>query len=219
MATRILLVAAIVAACAHSLAVAQEVATDAERTYGELRSAKDARTRLLGERWSNLIRLQEWNDATGKFATTAKYVEHDPELQWVKLRMIKGTGANRVVKDVTIPVAKLSKTCQSRVRQISVLREKVATAAIEAAKAKEADATEAAGNTDIAGQPDLTEPAVEEASFDGERATGPPQADVVSASERPPLPARLPPLPAGPIGPSNPPAENSSTPQADDSHR
>lgn len=116
-----------------------EMATEAERTYHQLRAAKDARTQLLGDRWYNLIRSQEWKSLDGKFVTTAKYVEHDPDLAWVKLRVIKGTGADRVVKDVTVPVAKLSKTCQSRVRQISVLTDKVAEAAVEAEAAKKAD--------------------------------------------------------------------------------
>ena len=117
MRTRILLLFALVVPCAPSLVVAQqELATDAERTYRELRSAKDAKSRLLAERWNNLIRLQEWTDISGENSTTAKYVDHDPNLAWVKLRAIKGTGANRVVKDLEVPVAKLSKTCQSRVR-------------------------------------------------------------------------------------------------------
>ena len=50
----------------------------------------------------------------------------------------QGTGDKRVVKDVTIPLEKLSKVCQARVRQISVLSEKVAeAAAAEKEKAKE----------------------------------------------------------------------------------
>lgn len=125
--------------------VAQPIATDAERTYRDLRFAKDTRTRLLGERWYNLVKKQEWTDATGKFTTTAKYVEHDPNLEWVKLRVVKGTGADQVVRDIQIPVAKLSKTCQSRVRQISVLTQKVATAAAELKETKEADAARLEG--------------------------------------------------------------------------
>ena len=216
MATRNLLAVALVVACAHSVAFAQQVATDAERTYRELRSAKDARTRLLAERWNNLVRLQEWNDATGKFTVTAKYLEHDPDLAWVKLRMIKGTGANRVVKDLQIPVAKLSKTCQSRVRQISVLSDKVAAAAVEVANAKEADASEAAGQGEGFEDRGFVEPGVEgagveEASYLDDRAPGMPPANVVPASERPPLPALLPPLPAGPIGAAPPPSPDAST--------
>jgi hypothetical protein len=140
MAVRAMAIVGFVYLCAAAaFCVAAELTTEAERTYQQLRAAKVARTQLLGERWNNLIRSQEWKSLDGKFVTTAKYVEHDPDLAWVKLRVIKGTGADRVVKDVTVPVAKLSKTCQSRVRQISVLTDKVAEAAVEAEAAKKAD--------------------------------------------------------------------------------
>ncbi len=110
---------------------AEEISTDAERCYRDLHDADNVKTKLLAERWYNVIKLQEWTNGTGQFTATAKYLDHDPDLAWVKLRIIQGTGEQRVVKDVTIPTAKLSKTCQSRVRQISVLTEKVSTAANE----------------------------------------------------------------------------------------
>lgn len=112
---------------------AQELATDAERRYSELRNSQDVKRKLLADRWRNVTRQQEWSDTTGKFKTSAKYVEHDPQLAWVKLRVIQGTGSKRIVKDVQIPMEKLSKSCQARVRQIATLSEKM-TASIEAEK-------------------------------------------------------------------------------------
>jgi hypothetical protein len=52
-------------------------------------------------------------------------VSHDPDLKWVKLATVRGTGAARTTREVTVEVAKLNKTCQSRVRQISVLQTKL----------------------------------------------------------------------------------------------
>jgi len=118
---------------------AQEMTTDAERSWAELRNSQDVKRKLLADRWRNVTRQQDWGDATGKFKTSAKYVEHDPQLAWVKLRVIQGTGSKRVVKDVQIPLEKLSKTCQSRVRQIATLSEKIAAAIEEEKKAAEDD--------------------------------------------------------------------------------
>jgi hypothetical protein len=119
-----------------AVATAEELATDAERLWRDLRSSSDVRTKLLAERWYNVVKLQEWSNDTGKFTTNAKYLEHDPDLGWVKLRIIQGTGRERVVKEVTIPLAKLSKTCQARVRQIHALSAKLAEAKVEEEKRK-----------------------------------------------------------------------------------
>lgn len=124
---------------------AQELTTDADRSWRELRNSQDVRRKLLAERWRSVTRQQEWSDATGKFKTSAKYVEHDPELAWVKLRVISGTGTKRVVKDVQIPLEKLSKSGQARVRQIANLSEKI-TAAIEEEKKAEEEKEEGAGS-------------------------------------------------------------------------
>ena len=99
----------------------------------------------MADRWYGVIKLQEWGDASGKFKTTAKYVEHDPNLAWVKLRVIQGVGDKRVVKDVTIPLEKLSKSCQARVRQIGVLSEKVAEAVAEEQEDEDEDETDGGG--------------------------------------------------------------------------
>jgi len=108
-------------------AVAQETppdgtqAPDTAKTYLDLRRSKDRTTQLLAERYFNLVKLQEWSDLTGKFKTTAKYVEHDPNLTWVKLEIVRGR--ERTTRQ--IPVEKLSKTCQSRVKQIDLIQKKL----------------------------------------------------------------------------------------------
>ena len=128
---RLLVLAAMLLSLAARTLSAQELATDAERSYRQLRKSHDTQTQLLAERWYGAIKLQVWTDATGKFSTTAKYLEHDPDFAWVKLRIIQGSGDERVVREVTIPVSKLSKVCQARVRRIGVLAEKVAAAVTE----------------------------------------------------------------------------------------
>ena len=100
-------------------------ATPAEKSYLLLRSSKDTKTQLLAKRWYGLIQLQEWTDATGKFQSTAKYLEQDDKQGTVKLRVIKGSGKDQVITDRTISVDKLNKECQSRVKQIAFLAEKV----------------------------------------------------------------------------------------------
>ncbi|MEX2307831.1 MAG: hypothetical protein WD738_09585 [Pirellulales bacterium] len=102
-----------------------EPTAEKEKTYFDLRRSNNRTTSLIAERYFNLARLQEWSDVTGKSKVTAKYLEHDPELEWVKLQMVRGRGADRVVQEKAVPVAKLSKTCQSRVRQIATLQKKL----------------------------------------------------------------------------------------------
>jgi hypothetical protein len=103
-------------------------ATDAEKSYLALRKSKDVKTQLLAERWYGLVQLREWSDTSGKFKTSAKYVEQDDKEGTVKLRVIKGSGSDQVVKDKTIAIDKLSKECQSRVKQIAFLADKVSDA-------------------------------------------------------------------------------------------
>jgi hypothetical protein len=109
---------------------AQETAPDADEasrptTYFDLRRSNDRTARLTAERYFTLVRLQEWSDVTGKSTVMAKYVEHDPELQWVKLEAVRVRDGKRQVGEVTVPVEKLSKTCQSRVKQIDILQKKL----------------------------------------------------------------------------------------------
>jgi hypothetical protein len=140
MMKRWLVIAVCLCATAASVATAQEVTkemtTDAERSWRDLRGSDDVKSKLMAERWYGVIKQQDWSDKSGKFKTSAKYLAHDPKLAWVKLRVIQGAGAKRVVKDVQIPLEKLSPACQSRVRTISVLTEKMAEA-IEKEKKKE----------------------------------------------------------------------------------
>lgn len=138
-APRIAIALFVVLATAH-LSIAQET-TDAERLYFKAHRSDDRMTQLLGERWYGLVKLQEWTDATGKFHTQAKYVEHDSELKWVKLRAVKEGEEGRVVKDLTIPVEKLDKRGQSRVRQIAFLESKL-TESIAAAEAAEEESSQ-----------------------------------------------------------------------------
>ena len=72
-------------------------------------------------------------------------------MKWVKLRVVQGSGDKRVVKDITIPLEKLNKTCQSRVRQIDVLTEKIAEAATAEEESGATDADVAAG--EMPGEP------------------------------------------------------------------
>jgi len=212
-----LILAAIVIGWAVQNASAQGLATDAERSYRDLRKSHDTKSQLLAERWYGAVKLQQWTDATGRFKTTAKYLEHDPDLAWVKLRVIEGSGDQRIVKEVTIPLEKLSKACQSRVRRISVLSEKVA-AAIEAEKdAEKSDALDEGHAGEMTAS---SASAGEQRDGSGGRAAGLAgiDADEVraeggprrprparTATRRPsptatdstPLPALLPPLPGG----------------------
>src|SRR5690606_28054691 len=106
-------------------ATAADSATEEQSRYSVLRRSKDRARQLAGERYYNLVKLQPWTDATGKFRTTARYVEHDPDLNWVKLEAARGRGQDRAVKLIQVPVEKLSTQCQSRVRQIARLQPKL----------------------------------------------------------------------------------------------
>jgi hypothetical protein len=112
--------------------------TPAEKSYLLLRDSKDTKTQLLAKRWYGLVQLQDWTDATGKFQSTAKYLEQDEKQGTVKLRVIKGSGKDQVVTDRTISVDKLNKECQARVKQIAFLAAKVEEA--EKAEAEKAAA-------------------------------------------------------------------------------
>ncbi len=145
MIRRWLALVALILSAATAAAAPLETVTDAERNWREVRGSDDVKTKRMAERWYGAIKLQEWGDASGKFKTTAKYVEHDPNMAWVKLRVIQGVGDTRVVKDVTIPLDKLSKSCQARVRTIGVLSEKVAEAIVEEQEQEAEDETDGGG--------------------------------------------------------------------------
>jgi hypothetical protein len=198
-------------------AAAVERTTDAERSYRAIRYSNDAATHLLAERWYGLVRLQEWTDASGRFKTRAKYVEHDPSLAWVKLRVIQGSGDERLVKDIQVAVEKLSPICKSRVRQIAVLSEKVAAAVTKEQEAETAEGDPGAGDAPIDSRdsfgregddrPSGGPPPGRDADLDrsggglespdaaGDGRGGPPFAPPRPSGQ--PLPAMLPPVPGG----------------------
>ena len=123
---------------AQEAAPAEETSSD-DNPYLSLRRSKNRATQLAAERYLNLVKLQEWSDHTGKFKTMGKYVAHDPNLQWVRLEVSRGSGKSRVTKEVQVPVAKLSTACQFRVRQISRLQPKLDELAASEAKEAEED--------------------------------------------------------------------------------
>jgi hypothetical protein len=90
-----------------------------------LRRSKNRATKSVADRYFYLVRAQEWTSLNGKSKVVAKYVAHDPDLKWVKLSTVKGTGASRVTREITVDVAKLNKACQSRVKQIDTLQKKL----------------------------------------------------------------------------------------------
>jgi len=99
-------------------------ATSAESKYAEMRKSRDRVTQQWAERYYNLVKLQEWVSDKGT-KIKAKYVSHDPELKSITLATAKGNGADRVLKEVTVPVERLNKTGQSRVKQIDAAQKKL----------------------------------------------------------------------------------------------
>lgn len=99
-----------------------------DKFYYDLSQSKDPKDRVIksmAERYLGLVKIQEWSDLSGKFRTVAHYVRHDPNLTTVTIESVKGRGADRTTKEITVPVEKLSKTCQSRVKQIDTMQEKL----------------------------------------------------------------------------------------------
>lgn len=91
----------------------------------EPKDQKDRSVKSLAERYVVLVKVQEWSDLNGKFKTVAHYVKHASDLSTVTIETFKGRGADRQTKEVTVPVDKLSKNCQSRVKQIDTLQKKI----------------------------------------------------------------------------------------------
>jgi hypothetical protein len=122
------LLAVIVMLTTTAAARAQESSSgegETPKTYYDLRRSNDRTTRLNAERYLMLVTLQEWSDVTGKSKVMAKYLEHDPDFAWVKLQAVREQDGKRVAKEITVPLEKLSKKSQSRVRQIAKLQEKL----------------------------------------------------------------------------------------------
>ena len=143
-----LVVALLIAFTLVGSAIAQETpagtessAAEEEKTYHDLRRSKNRATKSAADRYFYLVRAQEWTSLNGK-KVVAKYVAHDPNLKWVKLSAVKGSGPNRVTREVTVDVAKLSKACQSRVKQIDTLQKKLDELKV---KEEEGDSEQASG--------------------------------------------------------------------------
>ena len=117
--------------CALSYAAAAEP-TAAEKQYDRLKDAEKHNDKLLAERWHKLVRQRQWVDSTGKHKTYARYVDHDPQGQWVKLLVLVKKGDEQSYKEGTIPLARLSKNDQALVKRIGIVRKQVETALADA---------------------------------------------------------------------------------------
>jgi hypothetical protein len=103
----------------------EQKAATSDNPYAELTKSKDSKTKGLADRYGNLIKYQEWGTASGK-SIVAKYVSHDPDMKHVKLAVPgKGTGKDRATQEYDVPIEKLNKTSQSRVKQIDTLQKKL----------------------------------------------------------------------------------------------
>ena len=85
-----------------------EAAADPAKKYSDLKKSKDRAIKALADRYDDLIGVQEWIDASGKHKTKARYVEHDPDLKWVKLSVSTGSGIKATVKESTVQLAALT---------------------------------------------------------------------------------------------------------------
>lgn len=144
-----------------------EDATESDGSYLDLRKSEDRLTRQLAERYYNLVKMQEWSSDKGT-KITAKYVSHTPNLSSVTLSVARREGGQRTMKEMAVPVTRLSKTCQSRVKQISVLQVKLDELASGAAAS--ADGAAAAGGPEDTGSPMVDERGVDPRPRAGRRA-------------------------------------------------
>jgi hypothetical protein len=96
-----------------------------DKFYFDLNKSEDRSIRATVERYIALVKVQEWSDLSGKFKAVAHYVKHEPNLSTVTIAVMKGSGADRAAEEKTVPVDKLSKTCQVRVKQIDLLQKKL----------------------------------------------------------------------------------------------
>ena len=113
---------------------APPAADGVDKFYFDLSKSEDRALKSMAERYINLVKLQEWNDLSGNHRTVAHYVRHEPNLSMVTIEVVKGRGAERTTEQKTVPVDKLSKTCQSRIKQIDTLQKKLQEMAAKAAK-------------------------------------------------------------------------------------
>ncbi len=105
-----------------------------DKYYWDLAKSDDRVLRSMVERYVGLVKIREWSDLSGKSKIIAHYVKHDPQLTTVTLRIMRGKGAERTSDEKTVPVEKLSKDCQSRVKQIDIAQKKIKEMAAKLAK-------------------------------------------------------------------------------------
>ena len=105
-----------------------------DKYYWELAKSDDRVLRSMVERYVGLVKIREWSSLSGTSKIIAHYVKHDPQLTTVTLRIMRGRGAERTSDDKTVPVEKLSKECQSRVKQIDIAQKKMKEMAAKLAK-------------------------------------------------------------------------------------
>lgn len=186
--------------------------------YWKLTKVKDRSIKATAERYVGLVRPQEWSDASGKFKTLARYVKHDASLASVTIEIIRGRGAEQTKEEKTVPVDKLSKQCQTRVRQIDATQKSLKEWA--AAHPEEAGTGATAGASPDPGSPTNNEGAAAPAGTPAPTGAGPeggatppaaaPPANEPDPSASDPDPlgfAELPPAPAAPA--AGPPAGES----------
>ena len=104
---------------------AEKNLTEPEELYEQLKQSKKSSHKLFAQRWRKLVQRRSWTDQSGKHKTYAKYLEHDPDLKWVKLLVLTGKGKTQTEKEVTVQLAKLDKNGQSVVKRIAIARKKI----------------------------------------------------------------------------------------------
>ena len=118
--------------------------TEAEKLSTKLAASEQSADQALARRWQALVRQRQWSDKSGKHKVFAKYVDHDPDLKWVKLLIVVKTKDKQSTREAQIDLAKLGKSEQTLVKQISLLKKKVEEAAAAAPAAEDAIAGEGA---------------------------------------------------------------------------
>jgi hypothetical protein len=99
--------------------------TDSEKLYQRLIDTETHANTQLAERWNVLVRQRQWADNTGKHKVYARYLEHDPNMQWVKLLVLAKTGDEPTYKEAKVPLARLGKSEQAVVKRIGIMRKQV----------------------------------------------------------------------------------------------
>jgi hypothetical protein len=99
--------------------------TAAEGLVGQLLAKNTPEAVRLAKQWQSLVRQRQWVDAAGKHKTFARYLDHDREMKWVKLRVAVKVDTVESYKDVKVDLTKLDKKGQLLVKQIAQVRKSV----------------------------------------------------------------------------------------------